>query len=601
MPIPYELLEQIRNGSLAITDLLDSTRDSSREDQIEILSLDLKSHWDKPSQRTVEDYLKLIPDLASAPELLVPLIVAEYSARIDSGELPTQSEYLLRFPSLQTELKNALDPNALHPTTTISTMFSSKDSPKILANRYKLIERVGAGSFGEVFMALDMKLERPVAIKAPKKIESGSSPSNEYLSEARTLAKFEHPNIVSIYDIGTTPEGETYFVTQYVKGGTLKDNASKFQGNFDKIATAFSQLADALNFAHQRRIIHRDIKPANILIDAKTEKPLVADFGLAILQEDLSQSHRTGGSLAYMSPEQIRGENHRLDGRSDIFSLGVVLYELLTGQLPFLGSQGEIVTAILHSDPAPPCSIDPSIPSELERICLKALSKSPGDRYSHASLMAEDLRTWNTATPAKTVSDDKVEIIPKGLRSFDEKDAGFFLSLLPGQRNREGLPESIAFWKEKIQQRDPDKTFSVGLIYGPSGCGKSSLVKAGLLPNLSKDILAIYVEATPEETETRILNGLKKAIPKLGTAEGKPLDLAEVLKALRKATGSRRQKVVLVLDQFEQWLHGHDDYATATLTDALRQCDGANVQAIILVREDFWVSISRFQIGRAHV
>ena len=279
------------------------------------------------SQRTVEDYLKLIPDLASAPELLVPLIVAEYSARIDSGELPTQSEYLLRFPSLQTELKNALDPNALHPTTTISTMFSSKDSPKILANRYKLIERVGAGSFGEVFMALDMKLERPVAIKAPKKIESGSSPSNEYLSEARTLAKFEHPNIVSIYDIGTTPEGETYFVTQYVKGGTLKDNASKFQGNFDKIATAFSQLADALNFAHQRRIIHRDIKPANILIDAKTEKPLVADFGLAILQEDLSQSHRTGGSLAYMSPEQIRGENHRLDGRSDIFSLGVVLYE----------------------------------------------------------------------------------------------------------------------------------------------------------------------------------------------------------------------------------------------------------------------------------
>ncbi len=106
----------------------------------------------------------------------------------------------------------------------------------------------------------------------------------------------------------------------------------------------------------------------------------------------------------------------------------------------------------------------------------------------------------------------ELQIVPKGLRSFDAEDADFFLDLLPGPRNREGLPESIAFWKSRMEETDPDKTFAVGLIYGPSGCGKSSLVKAGLLPRLSKDVMAIYVEATPDETETRILRGLRKQL-----------------------------------------------------------------------------------------
>src|SRR5262249_14151739 len=126
-----------------------------------------------------------------------------------------------------------------------------------------------------------------------------------------------------------------------------------------------------------------------------------------------------------------------------------------------------------------------------------------------------------------------VKILPKGLRSFDAPDADFFLELLPGPRDREGLPDSIHFWKTRIEEMEADRTFSVGLIYGPSGCGKSSLVKAGLLPHLGDDVIAVYLEATAEETEARLLNGLRKRCPALPAN----LDLKEALAALRRGHG----------------------------------------------------------------
>jgi eukaryotic-like serine/threonine-protein kinase len=173
------------------------------------------------------------------------------------------------------------------------------------------------------------------------------------------------------------------------------------------------------------------------------------------------------------------------------------------------------------------------------------------------------------------------------LRSFDSGDANFFLSLLPGPRNRDGLPESIQFWKTRIEESDPEKTFSVGLVYGPSGCGKSSLVKAGLLPRLSEDVTAVYLEATPDETETRILRGLRKQLPDLPPDAG----LAETFTLLRRGEG---KKVVVVLDQFEQWLHAHRAELDSELVRALRQCDGGSLQAIVMVRDDFAMAAARF-------
>ena len=199
------------------------------------------------------------------------------------------------------------------------------------------------------------------------------------------------------------------------------------------------------------------------------------------------------------------------------------------------------------------------------------------------------------APPITSQQSDSVErplkIVPRGLRSFDEHDADFFLELLPGPRDRDGLPESIRFWKRKIEQIDPDKTFRVGLIYGPSGCGKSSLVKAGLLPRIGKLVISVYVEATPDETEVRLLKGLRKACPRLP----QELGLVESLAHLRRSRIlPPEHKVLLVLDQFEQWLFAKRGEENTELVAALRHCDGEHLQSVVMVRDDFWLAASRF-------
>lgn len=337
---------------------------------------------------------------------------AAYLAAEDEGRRPDRDEFLARYPELRPDLEACLvDHENLaraigHPSG--PTEIKGRSSPIAQGaeigsvGEYELLERIGEGGMGVVFKARQPRLNRIVALKI---LRGGwlasSSDVRRFQFEAEAVARLDHLNIVPVYEAGEI-DGRYYFSMKFIEGASLADRVSSYQNDSRATARLMVTLARAMHHAHQRGIRHRDLKPSNILLDTEN-RPYVTDFGLAQRDENLAGPTIDGsilGTASYMSPEQAAGRSGSVTTAADVYGLGAIFYELLTGRPPFRGETVlETIRQVQSCEPKRPRAINPAVDRDLETICLKCLAKEPARRYGSADALANDLERWLRGEP----------------------------------------------------------------------------------------------------------------------------------------------------------------------------------------------------------
>ncbi len=339
-----------------------------------------------PDDPRVQELLEKLIDSDSTPEEVCnscPELIPTVRARW--GEMRrAQADLDAQFPPM-TEIS---------PTTVVSP---AGDIPLPFIPGYEVEALLGLGGMGVVFRARHQRLNRTIALKmALAGAYAGPSERERFQREAEAVAGLRHPNIVQIHDVGDS-DGRPYFTMEYVEGGSLAQKLAGTPQPAREAATLVATLAQAVHAAHESKIIHRDLKPANVLLTADGT-PKISDFGLArrLSGEDrLTQTGAVVGTPSYMAPEQAQGQRNVVGPAVDIYALGAILYELLTGRPPFRAeSPAETVHQLISQDPVPPSRLNGKVPRDLETICLKCLRKDPNFRYGAASALADDLHRF---------------------------------------------------------------------------------------------------------------------------------------------------------------------------------------------------------------
>lgn len=400
------------------------TMPSTPKELVDVLCMDQLTRWSAGDRVLAEDYFAKHPLLEAHPDEAFELVYGEFAVREALGDAPKVDEYIKRFPRYAERLQRqlavheAMDHGIKAGSKTNQTPPTSPSGNKPISvlqpPGYELIRELGRGGMGLVYEARQTGLNRTVALKVIRSMKVQPEELGRFHTEAQSTARLKHPNIVQIYDVGEH-EGRPYFSMEYLDGGTLRDRMGVVPWPPRAAAALVETIARAVHFAHQNGVIHRDLKPANILLCAKPQTqgapatgshlldvesltPKISDFGLAKLLDADSGLTKTGqviGTPAYMAPEQAAARRKAIGPATDVYALGVILYELLSARKPFYGDTPmHLLRNVEFQEPPPLLTVRRDVPPDLAAICHRCLQKEPPNRYPSAEALAESLHSF---------------------------------------------------------------------------------------------------------------------------------------------------------------------------------------------------------------